>query len=122
VVVAAIASPELLQAVLREHLADPTAHIADLQIEPILTDSYSGNCLYRARIAWTSSALPEVRSVTWMLKRWLSGGHGERLLGVDRPLEALAWERGILRLRTHSASRFGPSGYVTRTDGGDPSY
>jgi hypothetical protein len=36
---------ELLQAVLVERLGDPTARIADLRVEPVPTDGYSGNRL-----------------------------------------------------------------------------
>jgi hypothetical protein len=88
---------ELVEALLREHLADPTARISDLQVEPILTDGYSGNLFYRARVGWAGGVAAGAGSATRVLKRWLPGGHSEYLLGVDRPLEALAWEEGILR-------------------------
>ena len=87
-----------IQAVLRQHLADPAARLTDVELEPLTTDGYSGNRLYRARVAWLGGrCAPEPGSATWVLKRWLPGGHGQRLLGVDRPLEALAWSQGILR-------------------------
>ena len=96
--VAETAPPELLQAILRKYLADPTARISDLQVEPIPTDGYSGNLFYRARVGWAGGGVAaDSGSATWVLKRWLPGGHSEYLLGVDRPLEALAWEEGILR-------------------------
>jgi hypothetical protein len=88
---------ELVQSVLREHLADPAAHLTDLQVGPLPSDGYSGNQLYRARLTWSGRANDSGGSVTWLFKRWLPGGHSERLLGLDRPLEALAWEQGILR-------------------------
>src|SRR3712207_3939958 len=87
-----------LQAVMRERLGDPTARLVDLHAEPISGGGYSGNPLYRVRVAWAGGGPgAESGSATWVLKRWLPGGHGHRLLGVDRPLEALAWEWGILR-------------------------
>lgn len=99
-IAAEIAPRELLQDILGEHLGDPTAHISDVEMEPIVTDGYSGNRLYRARVAWTGGTLPDVHSASWVLKRWLPGGHGKRLLGVDRPVEVLAWAAGILRPET----------------------
>ena len=89
---------EPLLAVLREHLAITTARITDLQVESVPSEGFSGNRLYRAHIAWAGDGwAASSGSAAWMLKRWLPGGHSERLLGVDRPLEALAWEQGILR-------------------------
>ena len=67
--VAETAPPELLQSFLGEHLADPTARISELQVEPILTGGYSGNRLYRARLAWAGGAVAEAGTATWVLKR-----------------------------------------------------
>jgi hypothetical protein len=116
------APAELLQAVLREDLAIPTARITDLQVEPIPSDGFSGNRLYRARVAWAGGAVSEARSATWVLKRWLPGGHGERLLGVDRPLEALAWERGILRPEALPAGVVAPIVSVRLDPSGDAAW
>ena len=89
---------EIVEAILRRHLADPSARLTDLEVEPISSDGYSGNHLFRARLAWTSATTAVgPRSATWVLKRWLPGGHSERLLGIDRPLEALGWQHGLLR-------------------------
>jgi hypothetical protein len=93
---------EIVHTVLADQNADPSVRISrnrisEPQIEPILTDGYSGNRLYRARVAWNGGAIGDGGSATWLLKRWQPGGHGECLLGVDRPLEALAWEQGVLR-------------------------
>lgn len=89
---------EIVQAILQRHLADRSAHLTDLEVEPIASDGYSGNHLFRAHLTW-SSAAPGVmrRTATWVLKRWQQGGHCERLLGVDQPLEALGWKDGLLR-------------------------
>lgn len=95
---------ELLSAVLGQHVGDPAARILDMQAEPILTDGYSGNQLYRAHIAWHAGAVADARSATWLLKRWLPGGHSKHLLGVDRPLEAQAWEWGLLRPEAQPSS------------------
>jgi len=89
---------EIIEIILQQQLADPSARLADLETTPIRSDGYSGNHLMRVRLAWTSeSSAEEPRAATWVLKRWLSGGHSERLPGVDRPLEALGWTQGLLR-------------------------
>ena len=99
----------LLEAVLREHLADPSARLTDLHAEPICGDGFSGNALYRVSIAWTSQGRAAGRgSFTWVLKRWQPGGHSERLLGVTRPLEALGWKGGILRPKALPAGVVAP--------------
>jgi hypothetical protein len=87
-----------VEAMLREYLADPSATIIDLQSEPIVSDGYSGNELLRLRLAWTSRhATDTPRTAAWVLKRWLPGGDAEHLLGIDRPLEALSWQAGLIR-------------------------
>ena len=89
---------ELLHAILRERHGDLVARVSDVQMEPIASGGYSGNPLYRVRVSRAGgSPAAASRPATFVLKRWLPGGHGERLLGVDRPLEALAWARGILQ-------------------------
>jgi phosphotransferase family enzyme len=88
---------ETIQAMLREHLADPSAHLTDLEAEPIVSDGYSGNELQRLRLAWSSRhATDKPRTAAWVLKRWLPGGHAEHLLGIHRPLEALSWQAGLV--------------------------
>jgi hypothetical protein len=89
---------ETVEAMLRKHLADPSAHITDLEAEPIVSDGYSGNELQRLRLACTSArATGAPHTATWVLKRWLPGGHAEHLLGIRRPLEALSWQVGLIR-------------------------
>ena len=73
-VVAETAPPELLRAVLGETLAEPTACLSDLEVEPILTDGYSSNRLCRARAAWAGGVGAGTRPVTWLVKRWLPSG------------------------------------------------
>lgn len=86
-----------IQTVLRERLADRSARLTDLWAEPIHSDGFSGNRLWRAHLAWTSGGpAGGSGSATWVVKRWLPGGRAERLLGMTRPLEAVAWEQGIL--------------------------
>jgi hypothetical protein len=87
----------MVQAVL-PYLADEAVALTGLDVTPIPGDGFSGNRLYRVRLSWKSGrqgAGPG--SADWVVKRWLPGGYGEALLGVTRPLEALAWEKGLLR-------------------------
>ncbi len=88
----------LVETVLQEYLADERVALTDLIATPIPGDGFSGNRLYRVRLSWApgrQGAGPG--SAAWVVKRWLPGGQGEALLGVTRPLEALAWEQGLLR-------------------------
>lgn len=86
---------DIVEAILWRHLADPSARLTDLEVEPISSDGYSGNHLFRARLAWKTADGPSFAA--WVLKRWLPGGHSESQLGIDRPLEALGWQHGLLR-------------------------
>jgi hypothetical protein len=88
----------LVETVLREYLADAGVAVTDLIASPIPGDGFSGNRLYRVRLSWASGRQgAEFGSADWVVKRWLPGGQGETLLGVTRPLEALAWKQGLLR-------------------------
>jgi hypothetical protein len=86
----------VVQPCLRDYLADPTVRLLDLVAEPLAEGGHSGNQLQRVRFHWRGSGAG-TGSATWVVKRWLPGGLGERLLGVNQPLEALAWEAGLLR-------------------------
>lgn len=86
----------IVQPCLREYRADPTARLLDLATGPLAERGCSGSVLQRVQFCW-SSTRGGSGSATWVVKRWLPGGLGERLLGVDLPLEALGWEAGLLR-------------------------
>src|SRR5688572_5880818 len=88
----------LVETMLREYLADEDAVLTSLVTTPIPGEGFSGNTLYRVHLSWAPGR-PSRRSgsADWVIKRWLPGGQGEALLGVTRPLEALAWEQGLLR-------------------------
>jgi hypothetical protein len=81
---------------LRDYLSDPTARLLDVDAEPLAEHGCSGNRLMRVRLRW-SSTRAGAGSATWVAKRWLPGGLGERLVGVTLPLEAMGWEAGLLR-------------------------
>jgi hypothetical protein len=83
----------IVEAALRTHLADDAAALIDLVASPISGDGFSGHRLYRVRLAWVSERQGiGPGSADWVVKRWLPNGPSEALLGVTRPLEALAWE------------------------------
>ena len=89
---------DLVEAVLHAHLADEEAALTSLVANPIPGNGFSGNRLYRVHLSWASGRRgTRPASADLVVKRWLPGGHGKALLGVTRPLEALAWEQGLLR-------------------------
>jgi hypothetical protein len=87
----------VVESILRDHLADPTATLADLHVEPFANDGASGNnTLYRAQVAWTARKTASPGSAEWIIKRWEPGGRSEGSLGLTQPVEALAWQHGLL--------------------------
>jgi hypothetical protein len=89
----------VVQDILRDHLADPTAAVADLRIQPyVATSSHSGNNSHRrVQVAWTAKNGRSSGSAEWIVKRWQPGGLAEAWVGVSKPQEALAWRHGLLR-------------------------
>jgi hypothetical protein len=88
----------MVEPALRQQLADEGAVLTDLVVTPIPSDGFSGNRLYRVRLSWAPGPRGTAPGAAdWVVKRWHPGGHGEALLGVTRPLEALAWQQGLLR-------------------------
>jgi hypothetical protein len=88
----------MVEAVLRQHLADEDATLTGLVATPIPGDGFSGHRLYRVRLSWVPGRQGMgPGSAEWVVKRWLPTGPSAALLGVTRPLEALAWEKGLLR-------------------------
>lgn len=85
-----------VSAALREHLADQGAALTDLVATPIPGNGCSGNRLWRTRVCWTERD-GRPGAANWVVKRWQAGGQGAALLGVTRPLEALAWQQGLLK-------------------------
>ena len=100
---------ELVQGFLRDHLADPAARLTDLTVEPLTSEGFSGNALYRARLSWARpGGAGSGEQADWVLKRWRPGGLSEVLLGLTQPVEALAWEHGLLRPRSLPAGLIVP--------------
>jgi len=88
----------VIQSILRDHLADPTATLTDLSAQPfVATSSHSRNNSHcRVQITWTNGRATSPGSAEWIIKRWQPGGLAEAWVGVSQPQEALAWQRGLL--------------------------
>lgn len=91
-------SVEALQTLLRKETGDQTATITAFSSAPMQHQGNGGNQFLEARIIWTGIA--GGASASWVLKHWRPGGFAGEFMGVSRPLEALAWEYGLLRPAT----------------------
>jgi hypothetical protein len=90
---------EVLEALLRVHVADQTAVITDLTSTPFqhqgTNDSTS---FFRVAFTWSTATHSErSRTAIWVVKHWKAGGVRDRSLGITQPREVLAWEHGWLR-------------------------
>ncbi len=89
----------ILLSILRDHIGDPEAQITNYRISPISTSGASGNnSFYQADLEWinSDSRIP-TSSTSWLIKHWKPGGLSQSLMGWNKPMEALAWQHGILR-------------------------
>jgi hypothetical protein len=89
----------VLSSILRDHLKDPEAQLTGVSVTPISSSGVSGNnSFYRAEISWAvSNPMVQGGASTWLIKRWTPGGLSLAELGWNQPIEALAWQQGILR-------------------------
>jgi Phosphotransferase enzyme family len=88
-----------LSSILRDYLREPEAELTNCIIAPVSHSGMSGDSsLYRADIEWiTSNSSIPASSTSWLIKCWKPGGLSLSELGWTRPVEALAWQHGILR-------------------------
>ena len=89
----------ILEALLRNQLADPTAMIIDhISTRLVHHGTNDSNTFYRVTLRWArrNSALDSYAS-TWIIKHWKAGGVRDSALGITQPREVLAWELGWLR-------------------------
>jgi len=88
----------VLSSILRDYLGDPEAQLTNCILVPVFHSGTSGdNSLYRADIEWvTSNSRIPTSSTSWLIKCWKPGGLSLSELGWNRPVEALAWQHGIL--------------------------
>ena len=89
-------SIEVLQNILRDYIGDPMATITACNVIPVAHDGSQGASLQRLHVVWQAHD-QTAGAVEWLVKVWEPGGMAERLFGVTRPIEALAWEQGLLR-------------------------
>jgi len=90
----------VLTSILQDYLGEPDAHLTNYNVAPFNNSGMSGNnSLYRVDIGWAiSNSRILDSSMSWLVKCWKPGGLG--LLSLDwskQPVEALAWQNGILR-------------------------
>jgi hypothetical protein len=89
----------ILEALLRDHLADQTAIITARTSTPLAHQGTNdSSTFFRVTFSWAlpNSALDSHTS-TWIIKHWKAGGLRDSALGITQPREILAWERGWLR-------------------------
>ena len=88
---------EVVESILREHLADPSVTLTDLAVQPFVSDGNSGNnTLYRVQFAWSTAGDGPLESAEWILKCWRPGGWSENFMGLTQPQEALAWRHNLI--------------------------
>ena len=98
----------VVQSMLRKHLADPVASLTALSLQPFDNDGDSGNhTLLRAQLSWTCGQGSLAGTDEWIIKCWQPGGKSAEELGHASPVEALAWQYGLL------APALLPAGVVT---------
>jgi hypothetical protein len=90
---------EVLESLLRDHLADPTAVIIDSTSTPISHQGTNDSTtLFRVTFTWgLSNASMGSHTTNWIIKHWKAGGVRDRMLGISQPREVLAWGQGWLR-------------------------
>jgi len=86
---------DILQSVLRTGIGDRTATITGISAALLPNQGNSGNQLFRADVTWTGQMGPAAAS--WVVKHWRPGGFTSAFMDIRVPLEALAWEHGLLQ-------------------------
>jgi hypothetical protein len=90
---------DVLEALLRDHLTDPSAMIRASRITPCVQQGTNDSIsFFQATFSWASAkASTDPHITTWILKHWNAGGARDSGLEIVQPREVLAWERGWLR-------------------------
>jgi hypothetical protein len=88
----------VLQALLREHLADPAAVITDSAGAPFPHQGTNDSTTFwRVTFNWMpSNRFQGSHTTTWIIKHWKAGGIRDGALGITQTREVLAWEQGWL--------------------------
>ncbi len=93
---------DVLEAILRAHVGDPTAVITACTGRPLPTQGTNDSTTVAAvTFTWMlpESACPS-HTATWIVKHWRADGVRDRAAGISQPREVLAWEHGLLRAET----------------------
>jgi hypothetical protein len=92
-------SIDILEALLRDHLADQKAIVIDYASAPFPHHGTNDSTTFeRVTLTWMQpDASPHSHTATWIVKRWRAGGARDGSLGITQPREVLAWEQGWLR-------------------------
>jgi hypothetical protein len=88
----------VLEALLRDHLADPRVTITAYTSLPLVHEGTNDSTtFFRVILSWKRSAsAQDVQTTTWILKHWQVGGLRDSRLGITQSREVLAWEQGWL--------------------------
>src|SRR5215218_10218235 len=91
----------ILEALLRDHLAEQAAFITACTSTPLdHQGTNDSNTFFRVTFSWSlpnSASALGGHAATWIIKHWKAGGVRDSALGIVQPREMLAWERGWLR-------------------------
>jgi hypothetical protein len=90
---------EILELLLRDYLADPTAIVIDSASVPFSHQGTNDSTtFFRVTFTWARLRPPVgSHTATWIIKHWKAGGVRDSLLGITQSHEVLAWEQGWLR-------------------------
>lgn len=89
---------EIVQSLVQEHIGDRHATITQFSVDcadELEQEGFGGGSLYRAKVFWEMGSHSD--SANWVIKRWRPGGLVGTATGVTLPLEAIAWNHGLLR-------------------------
>ena len=85
----------VLQQIVQEHLQDNNAFLTGFDAKPMQNDGWGGNDFFKAKIEWQSE--DQESSNNWVIKQWHRGSPTASAMGISLPLEALAWNHGLIK-------------------------
>ena len=90
---------DIIESLLREQLANPTARIVDYTSVPFPHQGTNDSTeFFRVSLSWALPQSPlDIHTATWIVKHWRAGGVRDSTLGITQLRDVLAWEQGWLR-------------------------
>lgn len=90
---------DVLQSLLRAHVADQTAVITDFASTALPHQGTNDSTTFvHVSFTWSlAHSINRSHTASWVVKHWQAGGVRDSALGIAQPREVLAWERGWLR-------------------------